>query len=77
MNNLQSFVITHNKSIVAIVVDNKNQIIYNGKKGAISTIANEINASRGCMWKVNGFLCFCYDGIPLFKLRPDQQENTK
>lgn len=68
----------NDESIVAVVADNKNQIIYNGKKGAISTIANEISKSKGyARRRVNGFLCFCYNGIPLFKLRPDQQENNK
>lgn len=64
----------NDNSIVAVVADNKNQILYKGNKGAISTIASEINVSKGFTATVSGFCCFSYNGTMLFKLRPDQQD---
>ncbi len=58
----------------SIVADDKNLIIYNGRKGTISGIASEINVSKGFTASVSGFWCFSYNDIPLFKLRPDQQD---
>ncbi|MDR0696935.1 MAG: hypothetical protein LBF68_05285, partial [Christensenellaceae bacterium] len=64
----------NDKSITAVVADSINEISYNGKNGSISSIATEINASKGRKSKVNGFLCFKCNDIRLFKLRPDQQD---
>ena len=64
----------NDKSIVAVVADNKNKVSYNGKKAAISAIASEINVSKGFSANVSGFWCFSYNDTPLFKLRPDQQD---
>ena len=66
----------NNKDFVAIILDNKNQIEYNGKIFTISALAiklyNElINKNQKTL---NGYLYFYYNNKRLWDLRPDQQK---
>ncbi len=66
----------NDKNFVAVTLDNKNQVEYNGNNFAISTLAlklyhEHINKNQRTL---NGYLYFYFNGKRLWDLRPDQQE---
>lgn len=64
----------NNQSFRATIVDDKNQVTYNGERFSISRLAILLdNKTGGNSTHLNGFQYFYYNDKKLWDLRPDQQ----